>query len=340
MPGTGSNKVDTDIQCRPLFDQVRRLQFQIGRLRYPIGNQWHPYSPEPWTSDAARKKSKAKLPGLLYPNEGVFEVCTWNCLLRFQRDVRLGLAMELDPRVARTATLAPTTFDPLPAAENRELEMEESSTFVTSIEASPGDAFALIADEVDTIVETQTANAIYQWLQKDLRKPGKILVNRGSWDSWMQEDAASACDELDKTLKRFGVLYGLRFNNAFRDTRMSVEKAGKGQIINSIHKSGFAFDMAMRAYVGPLKTAPLYFEKDPASGSGVQWIVFAEAQVAAIPAGPHAAYVEYRDSITPWKYDSDSAEGGAAEPELTKPGVTFLNFTNVCVARAQRSTLG
>jgi len=71
MPGTGSNKVDTDIQCRPLFDHVRRLQFQLGRLRYPIGNQWHPYSPEPWTSDATRKKQKAKLPGLLYPNEGV-----------------------------------------------------------------------------------------------------------------------------------------------------------------------------------------------------------------------------------------------------------------------------
>jgi len=88
--------------------------------------------------------------------------------------------------------------------------------------------------------------------------------------------------------------------------------------------------MAMSAYVGPLKAAPLYFEKDPAPGSGVQWIVFAEAQEAAIPEGPHEGYVEYRDSITPWKYDSDSPAGGAAEPALTKPGVKFLNFTNVC----------
>lgn len=330
MPGTGSNVVNTDVQCEVLAQQVRRLQFQLGRLRYPIGNQWHPYSPEPWTEDAARKKAKAKLPGKLYPNEGLFDICTWNAVIRFQREARNGEAAKLDPAKPRTPTLAPDTFDPLPAAEDRELEMAESHNFVTDTDASPGEAFAAIPEAVESIVEVETANAIQQWLKNDLRKPGKILVNRGAWDSWMQQDASATAGLLDAELKRLGVNYGLRFNNAFRDTRMSVITPGAGQIINSIHKSGFAFDMAMTAYVDPLKNAPLYYEKDPSVTSGVKWIVWAEAQIARIPPEPHEDYVEYKDSVNRWKYDADSPDGGSTQPPFSLPGVKFLNFSKVC----------
>ena len=330
MPGTGSNTVDTDVQCQPLYKQVRRLQFQLGRLRYPIGNQWHPYSPEPWTDDKTRKRTKAKLPSLLYPNEGLFDICTWNAVIRFQREARNGEAVKLDPAKPRTPTLTPDTFDPLPAAENRELEMNESHNFLTDAPASPGEAFAAISESVESIVDADTANAIQQWLKNDLRKPGKILVNRGSWDSWMQQDASSTAGLLDAELRRLGVAYGLRFNNAFRDTRMSVVTAGPGQIINSIHKSGFAFDMAMRGYVDPLKEAPLYYEKDPSVSSGVKWIVWAEAQIANIPPEPHEDYVEYKDSLNRWKYDADSPEGGTTQPPFSLPGVKFLNFSKVC----------
>jgi hypothetical protein len=330
MPGTGSNKKDADIQCRPLFAQVRRLQFHLGRLRYPVGNQWHPYSPEPAMDAKGRTKNQ------LYPNEGVFDVCLWNAVLLFQRNARAGEAIKLDPAKPRVPTLAAGSLDPLPAAADAHVEIRDSLQYVSAIEASPGEAFAAIPDPQTAIVDTSTADAIKHWLTKGFRKPGKVLVSRAEWIpwiSWMQEDAYSVIEQLAAELTRLHVDFtnGFQVNNGFRDTRMSVTVAGAGQAIYSIHKSGFAFDMAMEDYVAPRTDAPLYFEKDEAaSGKRVKWIVYALAKADQIGTGPFDSHVEYKDSIRPWLYDPTSTEGGSTQPELVLPGKKFLNFTKVC----------
>ncbi len=329
MPGTGSNQKDSDIQCKVLYDQVRRLQFHLGALRYIVGNQWHPYSPEPFLSDAARKKAKLKLSPLLYPNEGVFEHVTWNAVLRFQRDARAGLTIELDRRIARTPTIDSATYDPLPAAEDRQLEMDESTHYLSDLGTSGGAAApAAIPAEVDTLVESTTAEAIHEWLRMGLRNPGKILVSRGTYDSWMQEDVFDTINRLDEELKRLGVGYPLTFNNALRDVRMSVVDPGPGQIVTSIHKSGFAFDMTMVDFVDPSRAAPYHYVRNPGAGRAI-WTVYAEAKVADIPAAL-PGYATYEDTIVPWEYDASSPEGGAPGAPLAKAGIKFLNFTSVC----------
>jgi hypothetical protein len=329
MPGTGSNQKDTDIQCKVLFDQVRRLQYHLGALRYIIGNQWHPYSPEPFLPTKDRNKLRPKLPELLYPNEGVFEHVTWNAVLRFQRDARAGLCVELDRRVARTPTIDSVTFDPLPAAANWQLEMDESTHYLSDLGTSGGAAAPFpIPGDVDTLVESTTAEAIHEWLKLGLRNPGKILVSRGTYDSWMQEDVYDTINRLDDEVRRLGVSYPLAFNNAFRDVRMSVVDPGPGQIVTSIHKSGFAFDMTMIEFVEPNRAAPYHYVRNPGAGRAV-WTVYAEATAANIPAGL-PPYATYEDTIIPWEYDASSPEGGAPGAPLAKPGIKFLNFTAVC----------
>jgi hypothetical protein len=330
MPGTGSNTSDKDIQCQPLFHQVRRLQFHLGHLRYPIGNHYHPYSPEPW-ANTHKEDNNGR-----FPNEGVFETVTWNAVLRFQRDARAGFAAQLDPGKSRVPTLSSPGYDPLPAALDPKVQIKDSLNFLSDTSADPGDATAPIPANHDTIVDIETANAIRNWLDKDLRKPGKILVSRADWIpwiAWMQEDAYATIEELGNELASLHVEFtnGFQVNNAHRDTRMSVSVAGAGQAIYSIHKSGFAFDMAMDAFVAPRADAPLYFEKDlENSGARVKWIVYAPATAAKIGPGPFPDYVEYKDSINPWLYDPASPEGGATQPHLSLPGKKFLNFTKIC----------
>jgi hypothetical protein len=338
MPGTGSNSSDNDIQCPPLKTQVRRLQYHLGAMRYPIGNQWHPYSPEPFTPTASRSRGK---PERLYPNESVFDIVTWNCVLAFQRDARGGSAVELNPGLSRTATLN-GIFNPLPFAEDWQGEIRESANYVSETVAAETRAFFDIPADSDTVVEETTANAIKSWLTNKLRKPGKILVAAGQYDSWMQEDALPQIEALNADLARLGVTIPAQFNNALRDVRMSVLKPGAGQIVNSIHKSGFAFDFAMDGFVGPRAEFPLYFVHDESETTKVRWIVYTPVKIAKTPeqfrpgsTKPRAkkdAYVEFVESINPWSYDPGDTKGGKRGDALKIDGSLFLNFTNVCGA--------
>ena len=139
------------------------------------------------------------------------------------------------------------------------------------------------------MVGEQTGDAIQRWLDKSLRKPGKILVGRAPWD-WMQQDARDSILRLDAELKHLQFPKGALFNSTYRDADAKVGKKGGsvGMVRRSIHKSGFAFDFRM-SYNRSDKTKsfltdlayPLYWVKNdpPATDSGktpkVKWTVYA-----------------------------------------------------------------
>lgn len=351
MPGGSeahkSIRVD---QCPPLLQQVTRLQFHLGALRYPIGNHRHPYMPAPW-------KKLPEEDGLLYPNEGVFDTLTWSCVLKFQRDVRGGIVGVLDPAKSRTPILSPGSYEPTSGARDAHLMIRESPNYVSEQSTSYNDARADEAsgasDEAsdvsdaqadlpfDTVVDKETGDAIQRWLDRGWRKPGKVLVAKKELDSWMMEDVLPAINELSAELIRLGFGPGAQFNSTFRDARMSVGVAQGGQIVRSIHKSGYAFDMAMTAYTDPRKSCPLYYSKDKGVTDKTMWTVYALVADSKIPNGVPASYVEYVKKINYWKYDKTSPDGGREIPltaddaahdlgrrEFSAP-CSFLNFTKV-----------
>lgn len=332
MPGTGANQVIGNIQCPPLRDEVRRLQFHLGRLRYIVGSHYHPYSPEPAES-IHREADDGR-----YPNEGLFDVVLWNAVLRFQRDARTGNALKLTG--ARVPTLAAGTFDPLPAALDPKVEITDSLHYLTTaaLDAKAKEtAPSAIPAAVDTLVEKETGDAVKKWLENEWRFPGKILVakpNWVDWKAWVHEDVYAAVLDLERELNTYGAIVapgGLLINNGFRDTRMSVYNALSGQAIYSIHKSGFAIDMIMDAYVRPYAQQPLYFEKAPPQPDGaVRWTVWCVVPDAKVITEDLPDHIEYADTIRPWKYDSGSPDGGSTQPPLVLPGQKFLNFTKIC----------
>jgi hypothetical protein len=167
MPGSGNNRKPGDIQCPPLLEQVTRLQYHLGALRYPIGNQWHPYSPEPWKKNADTGKRQ-----MLYPNEGIFEAVTWNGVLAFQRDAGAGLAKQLDATKVRSVLWRPGTYDPTPAAKQHLLEIRESHDYVSKEDSNIRDA-RISGMKYPTVVDKATGDGIQTWLDQEFRKPGK-----------------------------------------------------------------------------------------------------------------------------------------------------------------------
>src|SRR5260370_41658287 len=109
----------------------------------------------------------------------------------------------------------------------------------------------------------------------------------------MMEDVLPAINELSTELIRLGFSPGAQFASTFRDARMSVGVAQGGQIVRSIHKSGYAFDMAMAAYIDPRRSCPLYYSKDKTVTDRTMWTVYALVPDSKIPRDASASYVEY-----------------------------------------------
>ena len=91
---------------------------------------------------------------------------------------------------------------------------------------------------------------------------------------------------------------------------MSVGTPGPGQIVRSIHKSGYAFDMCMFNYQAPFHECPLYYTRVAPYTDAQKWMVYALVENSQRPYGPHESHVEYVDDIKYWIYDPNSPEGG------------------------------
>jgi len=342
MPGTGSPKVRKGkdaIQCPPLREQVRKLQYHLGAMRYPIGTADHPYIPDP-------------------AKEGVFEGVTWNAVVALQKDAREGKALKLNSATTRTPLWTPGSYEPTPEASNTELQARESAAYVAQGAEEHSEVKADLPYE--TVVDKPTGAAIQKRLDGGWRKPGKVYVCLGieksptkkdpstvryQDDYWMAQDAVQILERFSTALKLLGLKIGVRCSCCYRGVETQVSSAGVGCIRLSIHKTGFAFDMSCSAFVGWAskgtlaeyleKSYPLFFEKDESVKDKWFWIVYAlvkESDIVPEPQRPEEFQKivgKYAKTIRSWKYNRELPNGGEAV-ELTAPeGTTFLNFTDL-----------
>src|SRR5262249_1343691 len=145
--------------CPPVRNEVRRLQNHLGAMRYIVGNSFQPYSPEP---RPPRRFNKGVPLSSNTPNEGDFEVITWNAVLAFQRDAAAGTAVQLHPSVARTALISgPPDFEPIEAALDPKLQAIDSKNYTALRLPVPPVVPASIPFE--TLVDVATGRAIQTW---------------------------------------------------------------------------------------------------------------------------------------------------------------------------------
>lgn len=331
MPGTGSNQKDKDIQCDDLRKQVRRLQFHMGRLRYPIGNNFHPYTPEPF-GHPHKEDNKFD-----YPNEGIFDVCLWNAVLSWQRDAKLGNCFQLS--AAPEPKFTGEHFD-VPSSVNPILEVEHSLSYLSGAELSGKVTLPNFADKDErTVVDEQTGDGIWEWLKNSYRKPGRILISPKFTRNpkvWIRDDLYPRVKELTDILVDCKVIPQAKdffLTCSFRDARMSVSATEDGQVAFSIHKSGIAMDMAFADYTGPNKQLPIYFEKAPPIKDDVgvtRWITYMLVAEKDVKSPPPHDYIEYKDTIDKWDYDPASRDGGKAVAGFSEAGKKFINFSRIC----------
>ncbi len=342
MPGSGPGADDTDdVQCPPLREQTRRLQFHLGRLRYWVSNMKHPYSPQNFRRDRRNKKPYK-------PNEGIFDLITWNAVLAFQRHAKAGTAVKLADDATRAPLLTGNDYEPGLNTGESKFQIHEAEKYVAGTDAPEADAIAQI--DYETVVDANTGDAVKKWLDNGLRKPGGVLIAHGGDETWMNSRALDSYNKWHKAMKELGFEKGISVSNVLRDPRIGI-KTGHGMISTSIHKTGFALDLTMSWGKGKIdrnagEYYPLYYEKDPAVTKGILWNVYALVPqdkiptqdmvadpdpVSSFPQGYHSTskpYVKYVRRINNFVYDPLSTAGGKSEP-LEISGSYFLNVTLV-----------
>jgi hypothetical protein len=310
--------------CPAVVNQVKRLQYQLGTMRYPVGWQGQPYWPRP------RQNGNRK------GEEGAFDETLWNGVLAFQRDVKAGGAEQMASSVI-AAFLSGSNFDPTAAASNSRQQITQSPSFVT---AQPAAVSGTIPHE--TVVDQVTGDQIKTWLQNSYRKPGPVLVSKGTVDTWMDSRMLNPYTNWDLKLESLGFQQRIQVSNILRDVRIGVQTGG-GMVATSIHKSGFALDLTMAWGEGSSRY-PLHYSKNaPAGGqraaARVSWTVYAVVPESELPATvewlqndtgriPGEANVEYIRRIQRWVYDPSSADGGREE-EFTVADSVFLNLSKL-----------
>lgn len=317
-------------ECAPVIEQVTRLQYHLGALRYPVGDHGHPYSPE--------------LAGFKNSNPGVFDVALWNGVLAFQRHLNEGLVNKESPALF-TETLTAGSFDKRPDAAQVQRQLDVSMKYGANADKAAEKVDPLGTD-YPTVVDAPTGDAIKTWLEKGFRKPGPLLLSPQTVDTYMSSAMLTAFDKWDAELKRLGFSHGIKVSNIFREPRIGVVTGGGG-VSTSLHKSGFAMDLAFNGSKGsldwgdPLPSYPLHFARDPSykEAKGAKWLVYAEVPVDKVPADMKdasgkivgAEHAVYHQTITPWKFDPYHADGGKELKPLTKPGSLFLEFTRLAL---------
>lgn len=344
------------MKCDDLKNQVKRLQYHLGALRYIVGNHWHPYSPVPLNE----KKEN-------FPNEGIFDIITWNSVIAFQKDAQDGEAFVIDPEkikypiVSRNNTNKEKKemFNPIDV--NALKQIEDSINYKTNSEAKKDEAKSEIfigsgsnkvrlnkeTGDAIGVVGKNTGDAILKWLENNYRKPGKILVaywndvQKHDWvamASWMHEDAYERIKAIDEDLRKWGFTKGLQFVGTFRDIRMDVYNAGPGRIRLSIHKTGLAFDFLEKGFIEPYPDYEIYFEPlEPPKPKEdlkkqINWVIWGKVNPEIHNVNQEKpSYIEYKENIKRWIYDQMSDKGVEEKEELRGK---FLNITKICKENA------
>ncbi len=331
--GTKQVQVQPLEACTALQAQVRRLQHHLGALRFLVGDHGHPYAPVK--------------PGQgTYPNDGVFDLVTWNSVLRFHAEATAGTA-EVVPSQPHQKLLSPLSGGPSPSwgaptALASTLPSDKNGDAFQVVheyaKSQPATGVKTFAFQTPGLVDSTTGDALVEWLQQGYRKPGGILVSWvGGSEScfWVRDRAYPKLVAFDAKVKQLGFTKGVLFNHTFRDARVDALGAGFGRAKRSIHKTGYAFDHRMHEFqpVGewPVKYAMEKADDDAEQAAAarghrikVKWRIYAPVDGTASTDPADQDF--YKTNITPWKYDAASPMGGA--PLAPDPG-TYIDYTAV-----------
>lgn len=349
-------------QCKPVREQVNKLQYHLGALRFVVGPGPSPYLPE--TTDKSgldmwRDNSR--------PVAGHFDVLTWGGVRQFQKLAEVGSFLALAPVGDTDFDGPPRMFDEhgeLLPAKPLKPDAKTLPPFAHYVHwvamhsrkylnAQPVKVPLLTSDWYPSVVDGHVAKAISLAISKRLRRPGRILVSWKGASSvdWCNEIIASAMAEWHRRTIDAGFSNGLRVNHSYRS--ICFLGSGGGAVEMSPHKVGHAVDLRMLAYVQATKDNELLVTRkdepvkpvayNPRPGIRQTWEVW--APVPAARYNPlYSSYYVYQTltNVFAWVDDSGSkgstSSGGYSDTSPTagtiKPihgqsGMYFLNLTRL-----------
>lgn len=247
-------------QCAGVAAEVQKLMVDMGKLGYPVGTIGKPFEPrEEEVLDLSRTAPKGKKV-TRFEYDGQVQACT----ARLHEHAAAGKSFVLALKdkaqgghVWARALGEPLAFDPASKPES------EPDTAKRALRWAP-----LPKASVPGVVDEETANLIAHWVDKGLRKPAEVLIDSVTWDIWMLERGAIALEAWSELAKVFGCQYGVKGGSSFRSVNVG---AWPGAIMNSVHKTGLAVDLAGGGNREASKSWPIRYEvswrKDEKAGA-------------------------------------------------------------------------
>ncbi len=282
-------------QCKPVREQVAKLQAQLGALRYIVGNSIWPYLPD---FDKETDHSGGN-------NYGIFDVRVMNAVYSFQSDALGGAApfKVKDPKPQDAFFAAPASFTPQPessfaarAASFKPATVEHSWAYLDRSDKAPVVAHRPL--QANGTVDSSTAKALRNWLEQGLRKPGAILVRvsdpRG-WGLWLRPEAACAWFAWNELVRALGFEAGICLNHTYRSVQVDIGHAGYGRAARSIHKTGLAMDLgAADGFKSSVKAWPVAYVREP-SGDRIHWRLYGAVPLEVPAAGAPEAQAQAKE---------------------------------------------
>jgi hypothetical protein len=207
-------------QCAGVADQVKALAKDVGKLFYPVGSEGSPYAPK--TSTVIDRTLGAKGKGKKPPTA---------TLVEFDGQVQAAVARLQEHALAGAA--CKLTFKD--QAQGGDARAGLLATPVDYDWDADTDTWAL------GVVDDTTADLVADWLDQGLRKPDEILIPTADKSVWLLARGAVSLDLWSELVKACGFDKGVLPGSSMRSVNVG---AWPGAIMNSVHKTGLAVDLA------------------------------------------------------------------------------------------------
>jgi hypothetical protein len=328
--------------CPPVQEKVKKLQQWLGAIRYVVGAERGPYRPvAPDEQAALNVPSKMRL-------EGFFSPYVLNAVLGFQRNVLAGDAIQLRGGLHKEWLASPP---------KSEVEADFAEEYRSNERASAGEVQGDEPPSEDAVVDKATGDALKKWIDKDLRRPGKILVVGQAQIvkktspiapyrivyHWLREEAADAFRNWEAAAKGYGMppLDSIDLAGTYRACEVDVVGAGYGRAQFSIHKTALAIDLSTGNYIGAGRDFP-FFRVRKDTGDRTRWVLYtkvaktvegrqADAKAraeAAEEASEGVGIYPYEQDIPAWRWDGTHERGGSTfSPGRLDDDHAYLNLT-------------
>jgi hypothetical protein len=203
-----------------LTAQVKALAKRMGILCFPIGDMGSPYTPK--KTSIVDRRLGAKGNGKKPPTVDVveFDGQVQAAVARLQEHASKGEAWKLNYK------------DKAQGGDARAALLGKATDYTWDV---PAGSWTL------GVVDDTTADLISDWIDNGLRKPDEIVVPTAKSWVWLLARGAVSLDLWSELVKACGFSKGVVPGSSMRSVMVG---AWPGAIMNSVHKTGLAVDMA------------------------------------------------------------------------------------------------